>query len=152
MLQVLCVPGIGDDYAGRSIQVNEEWDPEGSEFLSQVLFPKLFLMGEEISWPGSEWECAEEQGAYYLLWTPSLRLTHWIMPCRRRERFIRSRHPLKSNRGVIPISMHAWMGVMDCPLLCPLCIEHIYLRKSSQRGTSSSSLPLKGSLPRNSTS
>lgn len=113
MLQVLCVPGIGDDYAGRSIQVNEEWDPEGSEFLSQVLFPKLFLMGEEISWPGSEWECAEEQGAYYLLWTPSLRLTHWIMPCRRRERFIRSRHPLKSNRGVIPISMHAWMGMME---------------------------------------
>lgn len=65
MLQLHCVPRVGDNYAGRSIQVNEERHPEGSELLSHVPFPKLYLMGEEMSWPGSECECAEEQGVYY---------------------------------------------------------------------------------------
>lgn len=121
MLQLICVPRGGDDYAGRSIQVNGEWHPEG--LLSHVHFPKLYLMGVEISWSGSEWEWAKEQGAYYLPWTPSLSLSYWIMPRRRRERFIRSRHPLESNRGLIPVLVQAWND-----LLCALT------RGSRQKG------------------
>lgn len=75
--------------SGITVQVDEEWQPEGWGFVSHPHVTKLFPTGKGIAWPRSKWECAEEQRTWYIPWTPSLCLSLWIIL-----------HPLQREREV----------------------------------------------------
>lgn len=89
--------------------MDEEWQPEGCEFVSDLHFAKLLSTGKEVAWPRSEWDFAEEQGTYIFpeLQACALAVGLFFIPSRGKERFISSRHPLHFNVGATPKSVQA---------------------------------------------